>query len=126
MQKLEFESSWDKALSSKDRIEIEEIFLVTSKIDLNHVHLSPIWQAINHRGELLMTVLVHNFTHQALTFHEKKLVCIENDEVIAEFPFTLPTLLVQPKVSMPWTFIFPVDSLKSNASLTNSRLEIRL
>ncbi|WP_342599881.1 SLAP domain-containing protein [Psychrobacillus sp. FSL H8-0483] len=124
MQKLEFESSWAKALSSKDREEIEKTFLETSNTENHDLLLSPIWQAINHKGELLITVLVHNFTQQAIAFNQTKLAYIENNKIIAEYTFTLPTLSIQPKVSMPWTFIFSVDSLKSTAKLNSGSLEI--
>lgn len=124
MQKLEFKSSWNKALSSKDRENIEEIFLEASKMEFLNVCFSPIRQALNHKGELLITVLIHNFTQQALTFVEKRLVYVENDEIIADYIFTLSTLIIQPEVSMPWTFIFPVSSLKRRSNLEKGHLEI--
>ncbi|MEK4484335.1 SLAP domain-containing protein [Psychrobacillus sp. FSL H8-0484] len=124
MQKLEFESSWAKALSSKDREEIEKTFLETSNTENHDLLLSPIWQAINHKGELLITVLVHNFTQQVITFNQTRLAYIENNKIIAQSTFTLPTLSIPPSISMPWTFIFSVDSLKSPAKLNSGSLEI--
>lgn len=124
MQKLEFESSWAKALSSKDREEIEKIFLETKKAGNHDLLISPIRQAINYKGELLITVLVHNFTQQSITFNQKKLVYIENNKIIAQSTFTHPTLSIHPSISMPWTFIFSVDSLKSPAKLNSGSLEI--
>lgn len=125
LQKLMFESSWDKALSSKDRKDIEAIFLETNENNLENIRLSPIWNAVNHRGELLITVLVHNFTQKTLTFNEKRLVYIENDEIVAESSFTLTTLVIPSKVSMPWTFIFPVECLKKPTEFENGHLEIK-
>ena len=125
MQQLKLEPSWDKALSNKDRKDIEEIFLNTSQIETPNILLTPIWNAVNHRGELLITVLVHNFTQKTLTFSEKRLVYIENDEIVAESSFTLPTLVIPSKVSMPWTFIFPVDCLKKPAKFEKALLEIK-
>lgn len=125
MQQLKLESSWDKALSSKDRKDIEAIFLETSTNNLENIRLTPIWNAVNHRGELLITVLIHNFTQKTLTFSEKRLVYIENDEIVAESSFTLPTLVIPSKVSMPWTFIFPVDCLKKSAEFEKGHLEIK-
>ncbi|TQR16597.1 SLAP domain-containing protein [Psychrobacillus vulpis] len=125
MQILKFEPSWDKALSNKDREEINAIFLETNKGSLLNVHLSPIRQVTNHRGDLLVTVLVHNFTHKELTFKEKILVYIENEIIMAKHVFTLPSLIIQPQVSMPWTFIFPANSLHSHLTLENGRLEIK-
>ena len=123
MQKLQYESSWDKTLSNKDRKIIEGIFLETSLPNQNRIQFTSLWQAINHKGELLVTVLVHNFSHQVCSFINKKLRYLENNEIIAEHIFTLPSLTVQPETSMPWTFIFPVESLKSHGSLENGRLE---
>lgn len=124
MQKLEFEASWDKSLSSKDRREIEEIFLQTYKTESQDILLTPIWQAVNHKSELLITVLVHNFSEEEITFYNRKLAYIENENFLAEHTFTLQTLIIKPKVSMPWTFIFPVESLKNYATLQNGHLVI--
>ncbi|WP_391119428.1 SLAP domain-containing protein [Psychrobacillus sp. L3] len=124
MQKLAFEKSWDKALSGKDRKEIEKIFLETSRMNLPNVLLSPIRQAFNHKGELLITVLVHNFTQKAFNFHKTRLIYRENDVTIAENIFTLQALIIQPNTSMPWTFIFTKDSLKKVVTLENGHLEM--
>ncbi|MFJ5622838.1 SLAP domain-containing protein [Peribacillus loiseleuriae] len=123
MQKLQYESSWDKTLSNKDRKIIEGIFLDTSLPNQNSIQFTSLWQAINHKGELLVTVLVHNFSHQVCSFMNKKLRYMENNEIIAEHTFTLPSLIVQPETSMPWTFIFPVESLNSHELLEDGRLE---
>ena len=123
MQKLHFESSWDKTLSSKDRKIIEEIHLETRLPNHNSVHLTTLWQARNHKGALLVTVLIHNFGQQVLSFHNNKLCYVENKEITAEYTFTLPSLIVQPETSMPWTFIFPVESLKNQVTLENGHLE---
>ncbi|MGE8080122.1 SLAP domain-containing protein [Peribacillus loiseleuriae] len=123
MQKLQYESSWDKTLSNKDRKIIEGIFLNTSLPNQNSIQFTSLWQAINHKGELLVTVLVHNFSHQVCSFMNKKLRYIENNDIFAEHTFTLPSLTVQPETSMPWTFIFPVESLNSHELLEDGRLE---
>ncbi|MBA9028425.1 SLAP domain-containing protein [Peribacillus huizhouensis] len=123
MQKLQYESSWDKTLSNKDRKIIEEIFLETSLPKQSRFQFTSLWQAMNHKGELLVTVLVHNFSHQVCSFINKNLRYIEKNEIIAEHTFTLPSLTVQPETSMPWTFIFPIESLMSHGSLENGHLE---
>lgn len=122
MQKLQYESSWNKTLSNKDRKIIEGIFLETSLPKQNRIQFTSLWQAMNHKGELLVTVLVHNFSHQVYSFISEKLRYIENNEIMAEHTFILPSLTVQPETSMPWTFIFPVESLKSHGSLENGHL----
>jgi SLAP domain-containing protein len=124
VQKLRFESSWDKTLSAKDRERIKQVFLETSTTNKSSHSLAPLWQAINHKGDLLMTVLVHNFDNQALSFHNKKLRYVENNKVMAEHIFTLPSLTIEYETSMPWTFIFPAEKWNSRAALENGHLEV--
>ena len=113
MQILSFDPSWEKAVSINDRIEIERIFLNTCNSSNSIIRYSPIREALNYRGELLVTVLVHNFTNFDISFDKKRLVYIEEEKVLADHIFILPKLILKPEVSMPWTFIFPVHSLKS-------------
>ena len=108
MQQLQFESSWDKTLSTQDRESIEKLFNDTKQQQDSTIVFSPIRQAINHRNELLVTVLVHNFSQQSLQFKDTRLVYLNGQKVLAENVFTLSTLTIPPQVSMPWTFIFPV------------------
>lgn len=124
MQKLIFESAWDKTISNKDRKEIEAIFLETSQSDNQGVQLTPLWQAFNHKGELLVTVLIHNFTMHAFSFQNTKLTYIEANEVLIEHSFTIPSFSIQAKSSMPWTFIFPNENLDKKFTLENGHLEI--
>lgn len=123
MQQLKFEPSWDKALSSKDRNMFQEVFAKTCVHDTNRTQLVPVWHASNYKGELLITVLIHNFTNQTLTFHNTTLRYIEEDNVAAEHIFTHPSLIIESEVSMPWTFIFPVECL-NNPVHQNGMLEI--
>ena len=108
MQQLRFESSWDKTLSAQDRDTIERLFNDTKQQHHATIVFSPIREAINHRNELLITVLVHNFSQNPFTFEDTRLVYSNDQEMLAENVFTLPTLTIPPQVSMPWTFIFPV------------------
>lgn len=110
MQQLQFEESWGRALSAKDRLLIEKIFNETKQLNNSNFLCSPIREAINHRHQLLVTVLVHNFSGEPLTFNKTRLVYRTQGQVIADNEFTLPTLKIPPFVSMPWTFIFPKDS----------------
>ena len=109
MQQLQFESSWAKALSAQDREFIEKLFNDTKQQHDSTIVFSPIRQAINHRNELLVTVLVHNFSQHPLLFDHTRLVYSNETEVLAEHVFTLPTLTIPAQVSMPWTFIFPTQ-----------------
>ena len=122
MQQLQFESSWDKTLSAQDRDYIEKLFNDTKGQHHSTIVFSPIREAINHRNELLITVLVHNFSQHPFTFEDTRLVYSNEQEVLAENVFTLPTLTIPPQVSMPWTFIFPVHQ---GTALGNGRLKIQ-
>ncbi|MFJ7973419.1 SLAP domain-containing protein [Psychrobacillus sp. NPDC096389] len=124
MQKLEFESSWDKTISNKDRQKIEANFLETSHANNQGILLTPLWQSSNHKGELLVTVLIHNFTTHPFSFQNTKLKYIEANVVRFEHSFTLPSLSIQAGSSTPWTFIFPNESLDNKLSFENGYLEI--
>ncbi|QFK70039.1 SLAP domain-containing protein [Pradoshia sp. D12] len=124
MQHLQFEKSWDKALSAQDRSYIEKVFVETKHLNGTGVIFSPIREAINHKEALLVTVLVHNFTDQPLTFNNTRLRYKIQGEVIAENEFTLPKLVIPNEVSMPWTFIFPKESYKPQIPIKNGRLEV--
>ncbi|WP_010651508.1 SLAP domain-containing protein [Oceanobacillus massiliensis] len=123
MQKLQYEASWDKALPNQDRRRIEAVFQQTNSPDQQTIVFTPLWQARNYRGELLVTVIVQNFGDSILSFHNQKIRYIEKGEILAEHAFTIPPLIIQPQTSMPWAFIFPVKSLKQS-SFKDGRLEL--
>lgn len=124
MQQLQFEASWDKALAAKDRLKIHRIFSETKHQDQSGILFSPISEAINHKEALLVTVLVHNFTSDALNFRNARLVYSVHGEAIAEETFTQPALTIPPNVSMPWTFIFPKGSYDLRATFEEGQLEV--
>lgn len=124
MQKLQYEASWDKALPAQDRIRIEEVFQETSRPGQKIIAFTPLWQAQNYRGELLVTVLVQNYGDKLLSFHNQRIRYIEKGEVLAEHAFTIPALIIQPQTSMPWAFIFPVESLMKQSGFTEGHLEL--
>lgn len=123
MQKLQFESAWDKTISEKDRERIQQVFLQTAPVITKNIEFTPLWEAINHKGELLVTVLVQNFGEQMITFQNKKLQYWEDRNMIATYSFTLPALKIEPATSMPWTFIFPEGCMGHQPSLKNGRLQ---
>ncbi|MFF5996081.1 SLAP domain-containing protein [Lysinibacillus sp. KU-BSD001] len=125
MQQLQLEASWDKALSTQDREHIKKLFNETKQQHYSTIVFAPIREAINHRNELLVTVLVHNFTSFPFTFENTRLVYSNEQAVLAEQAFTLPALTIPANVSMPWTFIFPPGSYTQGASLWNGRLDIQ-
>lgn len=94
---LQFEPTWNKSISQQDRTLIEQTFTICDKNE----PFTLIRQAINHRGEHLLTVLVHNQEDSMMTFQQRPVQ-------IASFHgiFTIPQLQIPPYTSMPWTFIF--------------------
>ncbi|WP_172370811.1 hypothetical protein [Sporosarcina jiandibaonis] len=76
MQTLYFEHAWDKIIAPADREKIMEHF--QSRNLENKIQLSFLWEAINHKGERLVTVLIHNsedtplpFQDTAITFYKE-------------------------------------------------------
>ena len=60
MQRLEFEAAWDKTIAPQDRKNIEDIFNnhpITKEQGVDFIFL---WEATNHRGDLLVAVLIEN------------------------------------------------------------------
>lgn len=125
MQNLQFESSWEKAISIKDRELITEIFQNSNMKDGQIIRLVPIWEALNYKGEILITVLIHNFTDIEQIFQKQKIAYIEKETIIAEHTFTIPQLTIKPNTSIPWTFIFPVKSLRMKDIRGNGKLELQ-
>ncbi|MDL4839652.1 SLAP domain-containing protein [Aquibacillus rhizosphaerae] len=126
MQQLRFEQAWDKTIAEVDRKRITRIFKESTLQKDEPIQLTRLSQAKNHKGELLVTVLVHNTTQQTFSFYNKQLRYIENKAEMATHIFTSPAISIEPLVSMPWTFIFPVESIKTPPTLLNGHLEIIL
>ncbi|BDH61904.1 hypothetical protein MTP04_20340 [Lysinibacillus sp. PLM2] len=124
MQQLQFELSWDKAIAALDRQYIEKIFNETKQTKDAEFICSPIREAINHKEELLVTVLVHNFTEKNLIFNNKRLRYSIDGEIIAEEVFSLPSFVIPSRVSKPWTFIFPKGSYVQKNSYDQGHLEL--
>lgn len=124
MQQLQFESSWDKALWTQDRMTIEKIYNDTKHQNNSKIVFSPIREAFNHNEDLLVTVLAHNFTVQLFSFQNIQLRYSIQGELVGDHTFHLPRLTIPAQVSMPWTFIFPKGSYRSLTSIANGRLEV--
>lgn len=123
MQQLYLHPTWEKAVSQKDLALIEDVFEQTyTKAD--DVIMSPVVRtAFNHKGELLITALVHNFTHHSARFMNRS-VFIRCGDYMEEQVFTIPSLSIPPFTSMPWTFIFKPDPLHATLDLPHLILEI--
>ncbi len=105
IQKLYFEPAWDKTIAPVDREKITHQFQQQTKQLQDGVHLSFLRNAINHKGEQLITVLIHNF--EDINFHITNTVISYNEQGkhLANATFSLPCEIAG-NTSMPWTFIF--------------------
>ncbi|WP_017186680.1 SLAP domain-containing protein [Alkalibacillus haloalkaliphilus] len=101
MQKLIYEHNWENNLAEKDRNYIEEIFKNLSIDHSRKVVFTYLWQAVNHRGDLLVTAIVHNLSGEEVLFNETVVEYVG----VAKDQFSLPVTL-DAHTSMPWTFIF--------------------
>lgn len=123
MQQLYFHPTWERAISEADREVIEQLFEQTYD-EVDDTIMSPtVRAAFNHKGELLVTALVHNFTHHSARFRERT-VFVHADDDFYEQRFTIDALVVPPFTSMPWTFIFPPNALALTITLSNVYIEI--
>jgi len=104
MQKLYFEPAWDKTIAPIDREKIIHHFHQQTK-QLQGVHLSFLRNAVNHKGEQLITVLIHNYEDISFRLHNTVISYYEQDKQRANAMFSLPCEIAR-NTSMPWTFIF--------------------
>ncbi|MEC5423531.1 SLAP domain-containing protein [Virgibacillus sp. C22-A2] len=122
MQKLVFQSAWDSTIADQDRIRIEqtfrEIILSTDKM----VQFTSLWQAKNHRGDLLVAVIIHNTSQQDFSITDEKMTYSIQGVKFAEHTFS-PPITVEKQTSMPWTFIFPAGSFNSTENFHGGVLD---
>lgn len=109
MQKLYFESAWDKTIAPRDREKIELIFLEQAIHLKGNIHFSFLWKAINHKDELLVTVLIHNCEETSMHIQETIITYLEQNKQIATGIFNAPRSIAG-KTTMPWTFIFSASN----------------
>lgn len=110
-QTLIFENAWDRTIAEADREKIKDVFEQSRKhLNKTPIQFTALNNAINHKGELLVTVLIHNVSDKDFSFHEDSLQYIHSNtgKVIAEHSYTIPRLKIKKYTSMPWTFIFPI------------------
>ncbi len=73
--------------------------------------------AQNYKGDLLVTVLIHNPQEQPFYFKNQCISYIEDFTCLATQAFTIDSLVIPPYTSMPWTFIFTKNSLEKEPTL---------
>lgn len=103
MQTLYFEDSWNETIAPTDRKKIIEQFNKAEQRD--DIVLSFLWEAINHKKEKLITVLIHNNTRTSLLINNIPIAYLSINGTMKTNSFDVPAT-IPPKTSMPWTFIF--------------------
>ncbi|QGH33365.1 SLAP domain-containing protein [Gracilibacillus salitolerans] len=107
MQKLYFEDAWNKTISPQDRMKIEEVFKQTKEDAEDGVSFVPIRSAVNHRNDLLITTLIHNFQSENADLTNISIQLFQENKQIASQQIEEKRLHLPAKTTMPWTFIFP-------------------
>nr|WP_285877026.1 SLAP domain-containing protein [Fictibacillus phosphorivorans] len=110
VQRLLFESAWDRTLAEKDRNEIERVFSEIRADEKEGYEAILLKTAFNHKEKFLVTVLLSNYSKQPMTLLGKKVVYKERGQTLGEFESAY-TLEIPAQTSMLWTFIFPEGSL---------------
>lgn len=123
MQRLIFESAWDKTIDVKDRQDIITAFEQAKQSGDNQLFI-PLCSAINHRRDLLVSVIIQNDTDKILSLQHKTLTYLEGAKPIAAQTFHDRRLTIPAKCSMPWTFIFPSSTLKKEPQLEDGHLQV--
>jgi SLAP domain-containing protein len=123
MQELLFAEAWDRTISDNDRSRIKKAFQEAVLTDTAPLQFSPLWRAVNYRGELLITVIIHNKNEAPFAFSDQTVNYKTGVKTAAKHIFTLP-FLINGKTSMPWTFIFPKESIFFMHKSENGKLEL--
>ncbi|MED4128070.1 SLAP domain-containing protein [Shouchella miscanthi] len=116
MQTFQLQSAWRKTIAEGDLNQLKAL-LAVGKTE----RFIPYRQAFNYRGDLLVTVIIQNQSSEEDVWESKLIACVEEGETIAERSFSIQT--VPPYTSMPWTFIFPKDSLAQTPVKTGTLQE---
>jgi SLAP domain-containing protein len=103
-QTLTFHPAWLKTIAKEDKIFIEKMFK-ECEISYEQISFTTVRVAKNYKGQLLVTVLIHNGTEEEQEIRNKELTYVENGAVLAKENFSIPMVLPR-KTSTPWTFIF--------------------
>ncbi|GAA0426622.1 SLAP domain-containing protein [Agaribacter marinus] len=124
MQRLVFEKAWDKTIDSQDRQDLVKAFEKANQAD-HPERFIPFWQARNHRDDLLITVIIQNLTDDILTLDGVRLTYDEKGYAIATHTFSDARLTLEPRCSMPWTFIFPKSTIQQEPELESGYVRER-
>jgi len=120
MQQLFFEAAWDRTISDQDRNNIIELFEAKDHTKGRGLESTYINHATNYRGDLLYTVMLHNYQDVAYAFVDKNTSIQDGEGNIITKKFTIP-VNISPRTSMPWTFIFP-SSMADNINVNEATI----
>ncbi|MEI3607216.1 SLAP domain-containing protein [Pseudogracilibacillus sp. SE30717A] len=120
-QNIYFEPAWERTISDPDRKVILEKFYRLKEANVANDFITYLWHAYNHRQSLLTTILIHNWSGQAIDFENRLVHCLVGGEKIATEKFSIPCQ-VPAHTSMPWTFIFPKEHVRSSVDFSKCQL----
>ncbi|WP_164669327.1 SLAP domain-containing protein [Virgibacillus doumboii] len=123
MQQLKFHPKWDKTIAEEDRNHITQSFQQADLSSDKTIQFTSLWHVKNHRGDLLVTTIVHNTSESSAKLDNQILTCHVNGKEVAEHTFS-PPFTFETKTSMPWTFIFPEGSFAKNVHFDENELTI--
>ncbi|EIT83676.1 hypothetical protein A374_19190 [Fictibacillus macauensis ZFHKF-1] len=124
MQRLMFEQKWDQTISEQDRALITNLFEQSKHEEGAPVKFTFVRSALNHKGDLLVMCLLHHFGGETLTFSEQELTYYEKGSAVAQSVFTITHTALPPHTSMPWTFIFPKQTVMKQPTLAHGELRL--
>ncbi|API92082.1 hypothetical protein J32TS6_25070 [Virgibacillus pantothenticus] len=122
MQRLIFESAWDRTIDARDRERIKHVFEQANEKDKPLRPFLLLNQAHNHLGDLLITVLIQNGLETDWILHNQTLTYYEANTPIATETFSDKRLAIPSKCSMPWTFIFPKKTMQQEPNFKEGKL----
>lgn len=114
---LHFEAAWNRAIAPQDRQTIENLFKKHKDND-GHVIIRT---AINHKQQLLVSVLIFNRQDHPMHFEQ---TLVEFQQV--QQYFTTAAIVIPPHAAMPWTFIFDATEGYNLSTVTNDELIIHV
>ena len=117
MQSFQLQEAWQRTISEEDKERLFLLFEESKDHSAEAITCVPYRLAVNHRQELLCTVLIHNRSEESLDIRNVDISVYKNNLEIAHHSFHDLPLQLPSKTSMPWTYIFPLD--RYHSSLTN-------
>ncbi len=103
MQRLKFHPAWERQMDPSMQVEIEEKFHQT----LNERDMFvPLYHALNHQGDYLLTILIHNRTDESMDLSSFALTISDTKTLAEQEGFPTAEWSIEPHTSSPWTFIF--------------------